>query len=171
MYCCIICDCVYFILFIFNYSSVLWVLIVSPFLVTAGSGLMILLTILLIVAFIYKLCTLFRIHHDPELLQLMRKTAFLVFISTSCILFTAAANVLYLQYRSIHFQFLLQMVVTLDACSSFWCILLSFRYFTEYYRKICGGVESTCFRIICKRYMKSVDEENLSKGIESTAII
>ena len=152
-------------------TGILWVLDVLSLLVTIIPGGIVLLTIYLVLVFIYKLYKTFQGNNDQYLLTLMRKTACLVSISTSFILFTTIVATVRLNFESIHVELIRFMIIMLDAYSSFLCILFSFQYFNRYYMKICGCVESKCFTICCKKYVMPQDVKNKKENNKCSSVV
>ena len=147
-------------------SCILWTSDVLAFPLVIAGVLTVVFTICLVVVFIYKLLKIFDRDQDQNLLMVMRKTAFLVFMSTSLILLASIFAVIRERFHSIHFIFVHNLIIILDTYTSFLCIFFSFHYFNGYYMKICGCVESKCFRICCKRYVNSQDEIRMKEIIE-----
>ena len=147
-------------------SGFLWAMDASIFLISIAGGLTVLITAGLVVMFIYKLCKIFNKDQDQDLLMVMRKTAFLVFISTSFVLVTSILSVLRLQRPSMHISFVYSLIITLDLYSSFLCILFTFNYFDSCYLNICGWFESKCYTICCKRYVETKDLKNVMENSE-----
>ena len=165
--------CIFTALYMFAViAGILWVLYISLSLVTIAMGFGILLTIYLVGLYTYKLYQLFRLHPDQDLLGVMRKTSFLVFYSTFISLLTALCSVIFIINKSVHMVFIFDLVIIADMYSSFLCIYLSFRYFSGYYDKVCGYIESRFFMLCCSKYIESIEHEsNIAKTIKSTVNI
>ena len=146
-------------------SGILWMLDILKWLLVIVGGFTILFTIWLAFMFTYKLFKTFQGNQDQKLLMLMRKTAFLAFISTSFILFTSIHGAVNANAESIHIDLVHAMIIMLDVYSSFLCILLSLEYFNGYYMKIFGCCESKCFTI-CKRYVVSEHVKDIKEDVE-----
>ena len=155
--------CVFFIT-----SGILWALHVTHDLMPIAGVLTVLLTIILVGTFICKLFKVFHGNPDPEILILMRKTAFLVFISTSFIFSSVILGTLNFNFSSNYLQIGRFIFFILDMYSSFWCIFLSFEYFDRYYIKMCGCIESKFFKICCKGCLMTQDEKNIKHNIKGT---
>lgn len=151
-------------------SGILWKLGVSSSLFVTAVFFMVLFTILLVVVFIYKLFKIFKTNEDEDLLKVMRKASFLVFISTSLIIFTASLGSVVHIVNSIHLYVIHSLVGIMDLYSSFLCVLFSLKYFNGYYTKVCGLCESKCYAICCKKYVVSEQIKSMSKNKDSINI-
>eukprot|EP01084_Bolivina_argentea_P194674 334052_1 len=140
----------------------LWILSFVPYILTV---------IWLNCLFIYKVFTVFNksCQKRPrvvEMLNLITKTALLSFISTlQIVIFMIFMFLNLLVFKSIHFKFLRHLVLLMDLHTNFLSVFLSYKYYHEWYMKLCGCCHSKCFKCWTNCF-GNLNEENIATEIQ-----
>eukprot|EP01083_Nonionella_stella_P126576 383202_1 len=117
-------------------------------------------TLFLVGLYVHKLVQVHKqAAQNDKLIVAITKTSLLCLISTINGLLTAVFVMLMLAIQSMHWWMITQMITITDIYTNFLCIFLSYRYFHEWYMKLCGCCDAACHRFWIKRMsMKEVPE-------------
>ena len=115
--------------------------------------------IILPLLFLYKMNQVYKCtdkrNADPELIGLITKTSILAIMSIFAKLFHAICRMILLALIStIHTVMISTLLVIFDVSINFWCIILSYRDYNDWYLRVCGYCDSKCtecwYRIVEK---------------------
>ena len=107
--------------------------------------LLMILIVFVIFMYLYKLVIVYKSSsQDTELLALITKTSLLASISIFVSIFTFILVALLPVINSPHFGFAYNIIVGVDMYSNFLSIFLSYRYFENFYFKLCHCCNSKC---------------------------
>ena len=151
------------ILAAFTYSNDL----VNSSTILGIAGIFILIaTILLLSLYAYKLlrCYYLCLNNGDEYIAIITKVSLLVFASISMSLFTLIATPLSFIFNSVHWEFTRDCIFVIDISTNFVSIFLSYKYFNDYYQRLCGCCDSKCQQLCTKCFinknMKTMVEIN-----------
>ena len=105
---------------------------------------------ILIILFLYKMTQVYTSvdleNSDPTYIGVITKTSILASISTTLSLLNAIVIILEVlpSTRSIHIIFISKLFNVYDVFTNFWCVILSFSDYADWYLKICRGCDSRC---------------------------
>ena len=130
----------------FSQRSIASVIIGSAFLM------LIIMMSILIILFLYKMTQVYtgvdHMHQNsnPALIRIITKTSILASISITLSLLNAIAVILEVlpSTASIHIIFISKLFNVYDVFTNFWCVILSFSGYNNWYLKICKGCDSKC---------------------------
>ena len=106
---------------------------------------MIIVMMTLVILFIYKLMQVYKsIDGDTELIATITKTSLLCFISISSSLFLAIAGIITPSTGSVHVNLIVGLFTTNDMFTNFWCVVLGFKRYHQWYLQGCKCCDSKC---------------------------
>ena len=108
-----------------------------------------------------------------ELIQVITKTNLLAIISIFATLLHAIGAMLAHSpsTKSVHFEMIANLLFTFDLTTNFWCILLSYRGYNDWYLKICGCCDSLCTVCWYKIVGNTKNESESNVDDESNRVI
>ena len=107
----------------------------------------IIVMIILVSLFLYKMNQVYQHvnkEDDPELIKMITKTSILAAISGLATLLNAVGALHASLTNSIHFILLMRLVFVFDLVTNYWCIVLSYRGYNDWYLRLCGICDSVC---------------------------
>eukprot|EP01083_Nonionella_stella_P004870 14235_1 len=149
-----------------------WLIDITAYVIIAATGscCIFVLNVSLIYLFIYKLVQAFKSlsNNRDNLLQLITKTSLLFFVSTLTLLLFVISPPLR-NLRSVHWDFVCDVVLIGDVYANFMCIWLSYQFADDYYDKICGVCHRKCYGCCSKSFDSSVKKDKPPNRIERVA--
>ena len=115
--------------------------------------LFILLMVILVVLFLYKMTQVYKYvnitndennDNDEGLIGIITKTSILGINSIFATVLNGIFFAIAVSTENIHLQMLHRLLTVFDVTTNFWCIILSYRVYNEWYLKICGYCDSKC---------------------------
>ena len=147
-----------------------------PGIILAGSAFLMLISavIILISLFLYKMTQVYKFIHtnkgkaNPALLKIITKTSTLAIISVLATLLDSIGIMIVPFARTIHCEFMANLLFTFDLFTNFWCIILSYHWYHEWYIKMCGGLDRKCTK--CWHKIVSSDGDDIPVVVSKVRI-
>ena len=123
---------------------------IAPIIIGIAFSMFLITISILIILFLYKLTQVHtsvdQENSDPALIEVITKTSILASISTIISLLNAIAIILEVlpSTTSIHTIFISKLFNVYDVITNFWCVILSFSGYTDWYLKVCKRCDSIC---------------------------
>ena len=118
------------------------IIIVSAFIT------LIITIIFLISLFLYKMTQVYKCmnkeNNDSKFLKIITKTVILTIISISATLLNGIGTAGVASTKSIHLAMVARFLVLFDLSSNFWCVILGYCGYKDWYLKLCGCCDSKC---------------------------
>ena len=120
------------------------------------------------IIFISKVYTIFKYSNDQteDLTKVVTKTSFLAFISTFITFMTFVVGGIDPVLNNIYWNLFTVWMIMFDVYSNFFCIVLSYDYFDEYYHKLCGKCDTKLRRSCQGCFKQVVDTKNLELEVK-----
>ena len=171
-----------------RFCSILYLMIIVIFIVTlivhmvfetetelevTMSGLqflmIIILTIILISLFVYKMAQVYKSadkdNNNPRFIGVITKMSLLSIISMFSTLLNGMGAIIVQFNRSAHVVGVSMLLIIFDLTTNFWCIILSFGGYNNWYLKVCGYCDSKC-----KRCWYKIVQEESKESVEPNVV-
>ena len=126
----------------------------------------------LVSSYIYKLIQIHKssqaiLSDNNQMVKTITKTSLLFGISLSTtFILMILINIWYLAFLNPVLEYAIFMICIIDQYTNFLCIILSFSYYQKIYDKMCGCLDSCCYRL-WTQYLTKTDAAMVVKDIES----
>ena len=141
--------------------------------------LFILLVTALISLFLYKVAQVYRYvntknkspDEDTDLIAIITKTSGLGITSIFLTLLHAIFGIIAPSAKSVHLEMLYKLFAEFDVTTNFWCIILSYKGYNEWYLKICGYCDLKC--AVCWHRITRTDSRDLAENtkVDETNVV
>ena len=123
------------------------------------SALAIILMIFLVSLFVYKLYKVHRIsqQNGAGIQDTIIKTSVLAFNSIFATILTMTVLAITPGFKSIHLNFVREILIIIDAYTNLLCILFSYGYFSSYYRTWCNCCDVCCHSLWSRFFVTNED--------------
>ena len=102
---------------------------------------------------------------DPDMIAMITKNSLLGFIYLLSVLIFATTTILAIQTNSIHYGLVNGVYLGIDLSVSFWSVILAYKDFKGWYRKMCGCCDSKC-KSCWNRMIRKSDLDIMTKEIQ-----
>ena len=131
--------------------------------IASAFAMLIIMVVWLVILFLYKLIQVYKIQKGNDksgLVGVITKTSILTIISIFATLLNALTAIAGAgDYHN--------LIAVFDFMTNFWCIILSFNGYHDWYRKMCGYCDSKCAACLYKIVLIKMNQTNEQERVES----